>query len=138
MESHEEQIDRLKAAIRAHRDQRDDDRCWEDDLRLYAALGEGDVGPEAMALPPKCDFLKSCERYYDQRQVPLSAGTAELPGRMTIAQMTAALEKAQDVCRMVVKFWGSEEAWGDYASLTRAAGAFAPVADAAREALGIE
>ena len=31
----------LQSAVRRHRDERGDDRCWEDDERLYAALPEG-------------------------------------------------------------------------------------------------
>jgi hypothetical protein len=31
----------LCAAVREHRDQRGDDRCWRDDRKLYASLPEG-------------------------------------------------------------------------------------------------
>ena len=44
-------------------------------------------------------------------------------------------EAAIEVCQKVMKFWGSHAAWGDFASLTSAAGAFAPIADAARAAV---
>lgn len=45
---------------------------------------------------------------------------------------------ALDVCRMVSEFWGDHGAWGDFASLTSAAGKFAPIADAARKVLESE
>lgn len=35
------EVDRLRAAIATHRDQKADDRCIEDDDRLYEALGDG-------------------------------------------------------------------------------------------------
>ena len=49
----------LRAAIRAHRDQRGDDRCWFDDETLYAVLPEGYV-------PPARDVrveLENCTRF---------------------------------------------------------------------------
>lgn len=38
--------DKLYAAIRKHRDERGDDRCWMDDERLYQVLPEGYTPPE--------------------------------------------------------------------------------------------
>lgn len=87
------EIDRLKSAIREHRDQKGDDRCWLDDGKLYAALGEGDIDLYATALPPKCDFLVSCERYWKERQQPLEHGTNKLPEGMTIQQLTKEVER---------------------------------------------
>ncbi len=88
------EIDRLKSAIREHRDQRADDRCWLDDQLLYNALGEGVTDPfaEGSVLPPKEDFLVSCEWFWAQRQCPKNKGTAQLPEGMTIAQLTEALK----------------------------------------------
>jgi len=40
----EAENDRLRDAIKKHRDQRGDDRCWLDDRELYAVLGDGDLG----------------------------------------------------------------------------------------------
>jgi uncharacterized coiled-coil DUF342 family protein len=80
--------DELLAAIKEHRDQRGDDRCWLDDQKLYVAAGLGETATGETALPPKCDFLKSCERYWHQRQAPLEHGTGAMPGGMTIAQLT--------------------------------------------------
>lgn len=57
--------ERLKAAIRKHRDQRGDDRCWLDDGELYGVLGEGLSNQE---LPPHDEFISNCERYWKCRQ----------------------------------------------------------------------
>lgn len=59
-----ERIKELEDAIREHRDQKGDDRCWLDDQKLYRAIG----GDADLSLPPKHDFLKSCDRYWEQRQ----------------------------------------------------------------------
>jgi hypothetical protein len=56
----------LCAAVREHRDQRGDDRCWRDDRKLYAALPEGYT-------PPAADTgveLDNCRRYIASRQDP--------------------------------------------------------------------
>jgi hypothetical protein len=59
------EVDRLRAAIITHRSQKADDRCIEDDDRLYDALGDG----------IKCDrrvgdkdaMLASCRRFIERR-----------------------------------------------------------------------
>jgi hypothetical protein len=59
----------LCAAVREHRDQRGDDRCWRDDRKLYAALPEGYT-------PPAADTeieLDNCRRYIASRQDPATA-----------------------------------------------------------------
>ena len=56
----------LIKAIRKHRDQRGDDRCWRDDEELYAALPEGYT-------PPARDTtveLENCKRFIESRQNP--------------------------------------------------------------------
>jgi hypothetical protein len=68
-EQDEERV-RLESAIRTHRDQRGDDRCWLDDHALYSVLDDAPEPSNHLALPPKCEFLKSCERYWEQRQTP--------------------------------------------------------------------
>lgn len=60
-----DEIKRLQEAIREHRDQRGDDRCWLDDLKLYSALGEDVIANNN--LPPKDKFLANCGRFYDSR-----------------------------------------------------------------------
>jgi hypothetical protein len=81
--------DRLANAIREHRDQKGDDRCWLDDVNLYAALADGRESD--LRLPPEPEFLESCRRYWRQRQCPATAGTMRT-GEKTIAQLQAEIE----------------------------------------------
>ena len=60
------EYNKLLEAIRNHRDQRGDDRCWMDDEELYKVLPEG-------YNPPKRDTtveLKLCEKYINCRRNP--------------------------------------------------------------------
>ena len=61
-----EEVVKLRAAIRQHRDEKGNDRCWLDDSRLYQVLPEQE-GPE-WKLPCKEEFLKNCEMYWKGRQ----------------------------------------------------------------------
>jgi hypothetical protein len=66
--SYAERIDELEAAIRKHRDEHGDDRCWQDDCELYNILPEGYD-------PPKMDepvMLENCKRYIERRQCPIT------------------------------------------------------------------
>jgi glutamate-1-semialdehyde aminotransferase len=83
------EVDRLASAIRDHRDQRGDDRCFEDDQKLYGVLGEP-IPANVTALPPRCDFLESCSRYHEQRQNPADVYP---PDKMTIAQLEAEVDR---------------------------------------------
>lgn len=59
-------IEKLEAAIRKHRDQKGDDKCWLDDEELYKVLPEGYE-------PPKRDSqveLENCIRYIQCRHNP--------------------------------------------------------------------
>jgi hypothetical protein len=59
-------IDKLERAIREHRDQRGDDRCWRDDEELYEVLPEGyEVPTRDTAVE-----LSLCERFIKNRQNP--------------------------------------------------------------------
>lgn len=58
---------KLKAAVRHHASQLDDDRCWLDDQELYAAAG---IDCKDAALPSKEEFLANCARYHASRQNP--------------------------------------------------------------------
>ncbi len=55
----------LAEAIREHRRQKADDRCIEDDDRLYAALGDGIKCDRRVG--SKEEMLKSCARFIDRR-----------------------------------------------------------------------
>lgn len=54
-------IDTLEAAIRTHRDQKADDRCWMDDKVLYETLGPVPEGCNVICDPTK--MLENCKRY---------------------------------------------------------------------------
>ena len=62
----EERVIILETAIRKHRDQRGDDRCWIDDLELYEVLA--DPEQPVFKLPPRSTFLNNCARYWECRQ----------------------------------------------------------------------
>ncbi len=64
------EVKKLRAVIRYHRDQKGDDRCWVDDLRLYEALPEGSAGYDS-TLPPEDVFLENCKRFCRSRQTPV-------------------------------------------------------------------
>jgi hypothetical protein len=78
--------ERLQAAIRKHRDQKGDNRCWMDDQDLYAALGAESIHADT-SLPPREEFLESCRRFYAQRQAPHDGVGRH--GSMTITQLEA-------------------------------------------------
>lgn len=61
------EIEKLRDAIRQHRDEKGHDRCWMDDDRLYSMLPEGNEGVDT-TLPPRECFLKNCEKFYENRQ----------------------------------------------------------------------
>jgi hypothetical protein len=64
------EVKKLRTVIRYHKDQKGDDRCWVDDIRLYEALPEGPVGFDS-TLPPEEVFLENCKRFCKSRQVPV-------------------------------------------------------------------
>lgn len=86
------ELQRVASAVRTHRDMAWDDRCLEDDRRLYEALGE--PIPD-FALPPVDDMLESCRRYIAQRGCPV----AELPpDKMTIRQLEDEVARLRKLC----------------------------------------
>jgi hypothetical protein len=62
-----QQRDRLEEAIKEHRSQKADDRCIEDDDRLYASLGDGIKCDRSVG--SKEEMLKNCERFIENRCV---------------------------------------------------------------------
>lgn len=60
------ELDKLRNAIRYHRDQKGHDRCWLDDIKLYELLPEG-VADYDGSLPPEEEFLENCKCYYKLR-----------------------------------------------------------------------
>lgn len=65
--SFENRVFELEEAIRKHRDQKGDDRCWLDDQELYSVLGET-IPDTAGILPSKEVFLGNCEKYFQCRK----------------------------------------------------------------------
>jgi GNAT superfamily N-acetyltransferase len=63
--SHYAELKRLRAAIVTHRSQKADDRCIEDDDRLYRALGDG-IGCDRR-VGDKDAMLDNCARFILQR-----------------------------------------------------------------------
>jgi hypothetical protein len=61
-------LEYTRDAIRTHRSQHLDDRCWMDDQELYAVLGDGDLGDNST--PDKAKMLENCSRFIDQRCKP--------------------------------------------------------------------
>lgn len=85
------EVERLKAAIRNHRDQRGDSRCWLDDAELYGVLGDPESRAQDSSLPPRDEFLESCRRFYERRRAPQDSDPT--PGCMTIAELEAEVER---------------------------------------------
>ena len=59
-----DEIHKLQAAIRKHRDTRGDDRCFQDDAELYSVLPEGDTRPASETAVT----IENCQRYIECRQ----------------------------------------------------------------------
>ncbi len=67
-------IQELEDAIKKHRAQKLDDRCWLDDAELYEVLHD-DIKADTI-LPPKEEFLSNCSHYYACRQATTSVEEA--------------------------------------------------------------
>ncbi len=61
-----EEVRKLRGAIRLHRDQKGDDRCWLDDESLYKILPEGYTPPERDSTVE----LAKCQQYIASRHNP--------------------------------------------------------------------
>ena len=75
--------DDLKAAISEHHRQKADDRCWMDDLPLYAAA---QLPPPDIRVGDKAAMRRNCDRFIDRR--------CEDGGWPTYAELEAALADA--------------------------------------------
>lgn len=60
-----QEISKLRAAIRHHRNQKADDRCIFDDDELYAVLGDGIKCDRRVGC--KEDMLHNCQRFIERR-----------------------------------------------------------------------
>jgi len=82
-------ISTLENAIRNHRDQRGDDRCWQDDETLYSVLPEGYT-------PPARDSeveLGLCQKFIDTRHNPR---TTYISPQRRIEELEAEIERLSD------------------------------------------
>lgn len=61
----ERRVEELESAIRLHRDQHADDRCWMDDDRLYDVLGDSVQSDPRVG--DKAEMLKNCARFIERR-----------------------------------------------------------------------
>lgn len=60
-------LEALRAAIRNHRDQKGDDRCWIDDYSVWGLLN--DTPAEPRALPNYETMMKKCSAFYEYRRL---------------------------------------------------------------------
>lgn len=86
-----ERVQALEAAIRKHRDQRGDDRCWLDDGELYVTA-LGDTPMAACALPPREEFLANCARYHASRH---PSGVPYVSEQREIERLRARVEELE-------------------------------------------
>jgi hypothetical protein len=70
-----DEVATLRQAIRYHRDQKGDERCYLDDDLLYERLPEGKTDV-ARVLP--CNFLENCKQFFEARQNVPFKSVAEL------------------------------------------------------------
>ncbi len=61
----QQRIDELEAAIKEHAAQREDDRCFLDDLKLYKLVGIDNHPGLSMS---EEQFLSNCRRYWKCQQ----------------------------------------------------------------------
>lgn len=69
MTRYKEKYEALLFAIRKHRDQKGDDRCWMDDYELYQALPEGINGAD-LRLCELQIMIECCKKYIASRHDP--------------------------------------------------------------------
>lgn len=92
------EVERLRQAIRTHRDQRGDDRCWQDDETLYNVLPEGYT-------PPVRDTsveLELCQRYIASRHNP---ATTYISPQREIDELYAKLRRQALVIHQRQESW---------------------------------
>lgn len=125
----QQQVARLEAAIRKHRDYRGDDRCWRDDEELYAVLPEGYSPParEVAVEKAMCDLFIASRRHpateyvSPQRRIEeLEAEVVTLRGNPRPAASPAALSTRRRVEELEAKM---ERVWNYVAAVdSRTAG----------------
>lgn len=102
----QEAILERRAAIRAHRDAKGDDRCWLDDHAVWAFV---DAAPADLTVPPAFEEgMRRCREFYQHRRAetpdaPLAPAPQGIPdadlGRMLQADLVACLIALQAAIR---------------------------------------
>lgn len=83
------EVDKFQSAIRNHRDQRGDDRCWLDDETLYKSLPEGYT-------PPARDVaveIANCQKFIETRRCP---ATEYVSPQRQVDELTAENARLRD------------------------------------------
>jgi FtsZ-binding cell division protein ZapB len=97
-----EMTEKYEAAIRKHRDQKGDDRCWIDDRELYAVLPEGYAGFGPQLDEPE-EMLANCKRYiasrHDETITYLSPAREIEKLRAEVARLGRELEVSKEATR---------------------------------------
>lgn len=102
IERQQARIDKLEAAIRQHRDQKADDRCWEDDERLYDILGGEKKADHRVG--DKLAMVKNCIRFIETRCVGgLWPTYVELEAQVNVLNKRAQL--AEEKLETAQKAW---------------------------------
>ncbi|MBP7134148.1 hypothetical protein KBA73_02940 [Patescibacteria group bacterium] len=103
-----QQIKLLRAAIRYHRDQKGDDRCWVDDYLLWKLLS--DTPSEPTALPPFEEMMKACRAFYLYRRTdeadlqPADANVDSATWDQDLEQMTlSAAERERETIESSIR-----------------------------------
>ena len=76
MEREKQLIKKLRAAIRMHRDQKGDDRCWLDDFLLWKLIPRKEKDPKK--LPPIEEAMKKCIQFYERRGKRIHEGNKKV------------------------------------------------------------
>lgn len=118
----QENIIACRQAIRYHRDQKSDDRCWLDDYLVWKFLP--DSAPEPTHLPPFEEAMGCCRSFYNNRRSDQSdadsaaikkdpsAWDDDLVG-MTEVELKAEWEKLQNALRTHRDIIGRERTLDD-------------------------
>ncbi len=61
-----EKIRKIRQVIRYHRNQKGDDRCWLDDYKVWASIGESTWTP--ISLPPYDEMMAKCLDFWTNRR----------------------------------------------------------------------
>lgn len=98
-----EEVERLRSAIRRHRDQRGDDRCWLDDEELYKVLPEGYAPPQR----GEAVELSLCQRFIETRH---HHGTEYVSPQRRVEELEAELAELRAAVDTLPQVWQDDVA----------------------------